>query len=171
MKDGRLARGTPDGYLLLLNAQSGELIWARKIANPTLGETFTMSPLIYEDLILIGPAGSENGISGWVGAFRLSDGSEVWKFKTVPGAEDRGSESWGNPTGIKLGGGAVWTPFSFDLQKEELYVPVTNPAPDLAAQLRPGDNLYTNSLVALDIRTGELRWHKQLIPTIGTSPR
>ena len=163
MKDGRLARGTPDGYLLLLNAQSGELIWARKIANPTLGETFTMSPLIYEDLILIGPAGSENGISGWVGAFRLSDGSEVWKFMTVPGAEDRGSESWGNPTGIKLGGGAVWTPFSFDLLKEELYVPVTNPAPDLAAQLRPGDNLYTNSLVALDIRTGKLRWHRQLI--------
>ena len=164
IKDGRVVRGTSDGYLLALNAQTGGLIWARKAANPALGETFTMAPLIYKDLILIGPAGSENAISGWVGAFRLSDGSEVWKFKTVPGADEPGSENWQHAAGIKVGGGAVWTPFSFDPEKEELYVAVTNPAPDLAAELRPGDNLYTNSLVALDIRTGELRWYKQLVP-------
>jgi len=122
-----------------------------------------MPPLIYEDLILIGPAGSENAISGWVGAFKLSDGSLVWKFRTVPGVEDNGSASWPNPAGIKLGGGAVWTPLSFDTESEELYVAVTNPAPDLPSDLRPGANLYTNSVVALDIRTGKLRWYKQLI--------
>ena len=164
IKDGRVVRGTSDGYLLALNAQTGGLMWARQVANPALGETFTMAPLIYEDLILIGPAGSENAISGWVGAFRLSDGSEVWKFKTVPGADEPGSENWQHAAGIKVGGGAVWTPFSFDPEKEELYVAVTNPAPDFPAALRPGDNLYTNSLVALDIRTGELRWYKQLVP-------
>jgi alcohol dehydrogenase (cytochrome c) len=121
--------------------------------------------MIFEDLVLIGPAGSENGISGWVGAFRLSDGSPVWRFKTVPGAGQPDSESWRNPKGIHLGGGAVWTPFSLDVERAELYVAVTNPAPDLPAHLRPGNNLYTNSLVALDVRTGELRWYKQFVPS------
>lgn len=163
IKDGRLVRGTSDGYLVELNAQTGELIWARKVADSTLGQTFTMAPLIFEDLILIGPAGSENAISGWVGAFRLSDGSEVWRFQTVPDATEQGSGSWQNPSRIKLGGGAVWTPFSFDPDKRELFVAVTNPAPDFPANLRPGDNLYTNSIVVLDIRTGKLLWSKQMV--------
>lgn len=123
-----------------------------------------MEPMIYEDLILIGPAGSENAISGWVGAFRLADGIEVWRFKTVPGVDAANSESWKNPTHIKIGGGAVWTPMSLDLEKGELYVAVTNPAPDLPAGLRPGDNRYSDSIVALDIRTGKLNWYKQTIP-------
>jgi alcohol dehydrogenase (cytochrome c) len=163
IKDGRVVRGTNDGYLMELNAETGELIWARKVADTKQGETFTMAPLIFDDLILIGPAGSENGISGWVGAFRLEDGSEVWRFKTVPGAREGGTKSWGNPSNIVLGGGSVWTPFSLDPEKGELYVAVTNPAPDLPAHLRPGDNLYTNSMVVLNVRTGKLLWHKQMI--------
>jgi len=164
IKDGRMVRGTLDGYLLELNAETGALIWARKVANPAEGETFTMAPMIYDDLILIGPAGSENAISGWVGAFRLTDGSEVWRFKTVPGVDDTNSDTWKNPTGIKLGGGAVWTPMSLDMAKGELYVAVTNPAPDLPAGLRPGDNRYSNSIIALDVRTGKLNWYKQTVP-------
>jgi alcohol dehydrogenase (cytochrome c) len=164
IKDGRLVRGTLDGYLLELNAQTGALIWARKVANPAEGETFTMAPMIYDDLILIGPAGSENAISGWVGAFRLTDGTEVWRFKTVPGVDAANSESWKNPTGIKLGGGAVWTPMSLDTAKGELYVAVTNPAPDLPAGLRPGDNRYSDSIIALNVRTGKLNWYKQTVP-------
>jgi alcohol dehydrogenase (cytochrome c) len=163
IKDGRVVRGTSDGYLLELNAQTGEMIWARKVADSAAGETFTMAPLIFEDLILIGPVNSENAISGWVGAFRLSDGSEVWKFKTVPGVEETGSKNWPNPKGIKLGGGAVWTPLSFDPERGELYVPVGNPAPDFAAALRRGDNRYANSMVALDVHTGKLRWYKQMV--------
>jgi alcohol dehydrogenase (cytochrome c) len=162
--NGRVVRGTSDGYLLALDASDGTLLWARRAADAAIGETFTMAPLIYEDLILIGPAGSENAISGWVGAFRLQDGEPVWRFKTVPGAREPGEESWGNPDDIILGGGAVWTPFSLDPVREELYVAVTNPAPDLSAGLRPGDNLYTNSIVALDVRTGRLRWYEQLVP-------
>lgn len=164
IKDGRVVRGTLDGYLLELNAQTGELIWARHVANPAAGETFTMAPMIYGDLILVGPAGSENAISGWVGAFRLGDGSEVWRFKTVPGVDAANSESWKNPAGIKLGGGAVWTPLSLDPKKGELYVAVTNPAPDLPAGLRPGDNRYSDSIIALDIQTGKLNWYKQTVP-------
>jgi alcohol dehydrogenase (cytochrome c) len=164
IKDGRIVRGTADGYLLELNAQTGDLIWARKVADAMAGETFSMPPLIFEDLILIGPAGSENGISGWIGAFRLSDGTEVWRFKTVPGIDEYNSQTWKNPTHIKLGGGAVWTPLSLDPGKGELYVAVANPAPDLPAELRPGDNRYSSSVIALDVHTGQLRWYKQMVP-------
>jgi alcohol dehydrogenase (cytochrome c) len=164
IKDGYVVRGTSDGYLLALDSADGTLLWGRQVANPWLGETFTMAPMIFEDRILIGPAGSENAISGWVGAFRLSDGEPLWRFNTVPGATLAGGETWGNPEGILLGGGAVWTPFSLDPDRGELYVAVTNPAPDLPAYLRPGENLYTNSIVALDVRSGELRWYEQAVP-------
>jgi alcohol dehydrogenase (cytochrome c) len=164
VKDGRVVRGTLDGYLLELNAQTSDLIWARKVADALAGETFTMAPMIFEDMILIGPAGSETGISGWVGAFRLSDGTELWRFKTVPGIDEYNSQTWKNPAGIKLGGGAVWTPLSLDPEKGELYVAVANPAPDLPAGLRPGDNRYSSSVIALDVHTGQLRWYKQIVP-------
>ena len=164
IKDGYVVRGTNDGYLFALDSANGELLWARQVADPWLGETFTMPPMIFEDTILIGPAGSENAISGWVGAFSLADGDQIWKFMTVPGATLEGGPTWENPTGIPLGGGAVWTPFSMDLEKEELYVAVTNPAPDFPAFLRPGENLYTNSIVALNVRSGELNWYKSIVP-------
>lgn len=164
IKDGWVVRGTSDGYLLALNAETGALVWARRVADSTQGETFTMPPLIYEDLILIGPAGSENGISGWIGAFKLDDGTPVWRFNTVPGASQPLSVSWGHQADIKVGGGAVWTPLTLDPDSGELHVAVTNPAPDLPADLRPGDNLYTNSVVALDVHSGKLLWYRQLVP-------
>src|SRR5260221_4694081 len=83
IKDGRVVRGTPDGYLLALNAETGALLWARHVATPADGETFTMAPVLFEDLVLIGPAGSENNLHGWVGAFLAPDGSPVWRFNTV----------------------------------------------------------------------------------------
>jgi alcohol dehydrogenase (cytochrome c) len=164
IKDGYVLRGTPDGYLFALDSANGNLLWARQVADPWLGETFTMAPIIFDDLVVIGPAGSENAISGWVAAFSIADGDLVWKFMTVPEAAAGGGETWGNPKGIPLGGGAVWTPLSMDVEKEELYVAVTNPAPDFPAYLRPGENLYTNCIVALDVRTGELRWYRSIVP-------
>lgn len=164
IKDGYVIRGTSDGYLLALDAANGNLLWARQVADPWQGETFTMPPMIFEDTILIGPAGSENAISGWVAAFQLRDGELIWKFETVPEARAGGGPSWGNPEGIPLGGGAVWTPLSMDLEKEELYVAVTNPAPDFPAYLRPGENLYTNCILALDVRTGALKWYRSIVP-------
>ena len=164
IKDGYVVRGTSDGYLFALDSAGGNLLWARQVADPWLGETFTMPPSIFDDMILIGPAGSENAISGWLGAFSLRDGDLIWKFYTVPEAAAGGGPSWGNPENIKLGGGAVWTPLSFDLEQNEVYVAVTNPAPDLPGYLRPGENLYTNSIVALDIQSGELQWHRSIVP-------
>jgi alcohol dehydrogenase (cytochrome c) len=164
IKDGRVVRGTPDGYLLALNAETGVQLWARQVAKPAEGETFTMAPMMFEDLVLIGPAGSENNVQGWVGAFRAEDGSEVWRFNTVPKPGEPGFETWKNPKGIPMGGGSVWTTFALDTANGDLHVAVTNPAPDLPVHLRQGDNLYTNSIVVLDARTGKLRWHRQLVP-------
>jgi alcohol dehydrogenase (cytochrome c) len=163
IKDGRVVRATPDGYLLALSADRGAMLWARQVSKPDDGETFTMAPMIAGDLVLIGPAGSENNVQGWVGAFRLADGAPVWKFHTVPRPGEPGFETWKNPKQIPVGGGAVWTPFSLDVETGELHVAVTNPAPDLPIHLRQGDNLYTNSIVALDVRSGALKWYKQLI--------
>jgi alcohol dehydrogenase (cytochrome c) len=164
IKDGRVIRGTPDGYLLALNADTGAQLWARQVAKPAEGETFSMAPVIFEDLVLIGPAGSENNVQGWIGAFRVTDGTQVWRFNTVPKQGEPGFETWKNPKGIPMGGGAVWTSFSLDTQNGDLHAAVTNPAPDLPVHLRQGDNLYTNSIIVLDARTGRLRWHRQLVP-------
>ena len=164
IKDGRVLRGTPDGYLIALNADTGAPLWARQVARPAEGETFTMAPLVFEDLVLIGPAGSENNLQGWVGAFRASDGSQVWRFNTVPRPGEPGFETWKNPKGIPMGGGSVWTAFALDTENGDLHIAVTNPSPDLPVHLRQGDNLYTNSIVVLDVRTGRLRWHRQLVP-------
>ncbi len=163
IKDGRILRGTPDGYLLALDAADGHLLWARQVTHPAQGELLTMPPLVFEDLAIIAPAGSELNIQGWIGAFRIDDGTPVWRFNTIPRPGEPGSETWVNPS-VPVGGGAIWTPLSLDVATGELYVPVTNPAPDLPAELRPGANLYTNALVALDVRTGRLRWYDQLVP-------
>ena len=87
----------------------------------------------------------------------------MWRFNTVPKPGEPGYETWDNPRQIPVGGGAVWTAFSLDADTGELHIAVTNPAPDLPIHLRQGDNLYTNSIVALDVRTGKLRWYRQLV--------
>jgi alcohol dehydrogenase (cytochrome c) len=164
LKDGKLVRGLPDGRLIALRADSGTLLWERRVADTAATEMLNMPPLVFEDLVVIGPGLSEAGIRGWIGAFRLADGEPVWKFHTVPDSGAPGSETWENTGAIPHGGGAVWTPLSLDPEEGTLYVSAGNPAPDLAGHARPGDNLYTNSLVALDVRTGALKWYRQMLP-------
>lgn len=160
LKDGRLVRGTADGRLLALDAMTGEPIWERQVADPKRGEMLSMPPLIFEDLVVLGPGVSEAGVRGWVGAFNLKDGSLAWKFFTIPDSGAPGSETWPNRTAAEQGGGAVWTPFVLDSDDGTLFIAAGNPAPDLAGYMRRGENLYTNSLVALDVRTGALRWYR-----------
>jgi PQQ-dependent dehydrogenase (methanol/ethanol family) len=165
LKDGKVVRGTHDGYLLAYDAADGKLLWERPVLDRKKREaSFTMAPLLYEDLILIGPAGSEGGVKGWVGAFRLEDGEQVWRFNTVPEEGEPGAETWKDATARETGGGGVWAPFSFDADKGVLYVPVSNPAPDFYTDSRLGANLYTNSMLALDVRTGKLKWFYQAVP-------
>jgi alcohol dehydrogenase (cytochrome c) len=165
LKDGKVVRGTHDGYLIAYDAIDGRLLWERAILDRSKREMgFSMAPMPYQDLILIGPAGSEAGVKGWVGAFRLEDGAQVWRFKTVPDEGEPGAETWKDTAARATGGGAVWAPFSLDAEKGILYVPVSNPAPDLYTDSRLGNNLYTNSLLALDARTGQLHWYYQAVP-------
>src|SRR6266851_5399779 len=153
-----------DGFLLALDAKDGRTLWARQIANPKEGYFISMPPLVHGDLVYIGPAGSEWAAQGWVGAFRISDGEQAWRFNIVPRDGEPGANTWGaDPAARKHGGGCLWTPLAFDEQKNLLYVPGTNPAPDVYDQGRPGSNLYTNSLIALDATTGRLAWYRQFI--------
>jgi len=162
---GKIIRGTGDDYLIALDAGTGHLLWAKQIAKPQDGYFISMPPLVNGDLIYIGPAGSERASSGWVGAFRLKDGERVWRFNIIPADGEPGADTWGpNPDARKHAGGALWTPLSYDTEKGLLYVAGGNPAPDFYDDARPGANLYTNSLIALDGKTGRLKWYQQFIP-------
>ena len=162
--NGKIIRGTGDGFLIALDATTGRLLWARQVADPTEGYFFSMPPLVHGNLIYLGPAGSESAGSGWIGAFRLGDGKQVWKFHVIPSDRDPGATSWGaDPVARNHAGGAIWTPLSYDIQKNLLYVPVGNPAPDFYDNHRPGANLYTDSILALDGKTGRLVWYRQFI--------
>lgn len=164
LKDGRVYRGTSDGYLLALDAADGRMLWARKVADAASGETLTMPPLLFDDRIIIGPAGSENAIKGWVGSFRAEDGLPMWRFNIVPGKGDPGFDTWKTDANIPLGGGAVWTPVALDTARGHLFVATTNPSPDFPSEQRGDKNLYTNTLLVLDIRTGKVVWYDQLVP-------
>src|SRR5215467_3087978 len=164
IKDGKLVRGTADGYLIALDMADGSLLWSKPIASAASNEYFSMPPLIYGDLIIAGPSGADFGSKNWVGAFRLDNGEQVWKFNLVPDPGEPGAETWENPESLKHGGGSLWTPLSLDTKAGIVYLPVGNPAPDFYGELRPGANLYTDSLVALDAKTGKLLWYRQFIP-------
>jgi alcohol dehydrogenase (cytochrome c) len=165
LADGKIIRGTNDGFLLALDAKDGHQLWAKQIADPKEGYFISMPPLVHGGLIYIGPAGAETAARGWVGAFRISDGEQVWRFNIVPDDGEPGADTWGpDPAARKHGGGNLWTPMSFDEKKNLLYVPGGNAAPDLYDDDRPGDNLYTNSLIALDAATGHLAWYRQFVP-------
>jgi len=164
LKDGRVYRGTSDGYMLALDAATGRMLWARRVADTAVGETLTMAPLVYDDRVLIGPAGSENAIKGWVGAFRAEDGVPLWRFNIVPDKNDPAFKTWKADANIPLGGGAVWTPIALDTERGQMFVATTNPAPDFPSKVRGDKNLYTNTLLVLDIRTGKVLWYDQLVP-------
>ncbi|MGH8121762.1 MAG: PQQ-binding-like beta-propeller repeat protein [Rudaea sp.] len=162
--NGRLVRGTPDGYLIALNMANGALLWSQKIADPNMSQYLSMPPLIVGDTIVYGPAGADWGEKGWIGASKLETGERIWKFNLIPDADEPGADSWKDAAARDHGGGSLWTPLALDAAKGVLYIPVGNPAPDFFGAARPGDNLYTNSLVALDVKTGKLVWYHQFDP-------
>lgn len=163
LKDGRVVRGTADGYLIAVDLEKGTLLWSRKIADAGKSQYLSMPPLIVGDLIIYGPAGADWGAKNWIGAFKLENGDEVWRFNLIPDANEPGAETWTNPQSRDHGGGSVWTPLSFDAENGVVFVPVGNPAPDFYREVRPGTNLYTDSVVALDVKTGTLLWYKQFV--------
>src|SRR5215470_4662064 len=163
IKDGRVIRGTADGYLIAVDREKGTLLWSRKIADAGKSQYLSMPPLIVGDLVIYGPAGADWGAKNWIGAFKLENGDEVWRFNLIPDANEPGAETWTNPQAREHGGGSIWTPLSFDAENNVVFVPVGNPAPDFYREVRPGINLYTDSVVALDVKTGTLLWYKQFV--------
>jgi alcohol dehydrogenase (cytochrome c) len=165
IKDGKLVFGTHDGFLVALDAGTGKEIWVRDVVRPKDNQGgFTMSPIIVGDLVIMGPAGSEIGVKGWVGAFSLATGEAVWRFNTIPDDGEPGTDSWPDRAARQHGGGTVWGVLSYDAATGMLFVPVSNPTPDFNGDTRAGANLYTCAMVVLDIRTGKLVWYYQVSP-------
>lgn len=165
LKDGYAVRGTTDGYLLALNAQTGEPVWERRVnETEVVGMAVPIPPLVYENLVIIGAATSEIGIKGWVRGFDLKTGERIWNFNVVPDADEEGADTWGGGEEVlEHGGGGIWTPFTLDTVNGTAYLATGNPGPALMPGKRPGSNLYTNSVVALDVETGRLKWHQQMV--------
>ena len=163
IKDGKLVRGVADGHLIALDLASGSLLWSQQIASATNGQYLSMPPLIWGDMVIYGPAGADYGAQNWIGAFKLETGDPLWRFYLVPNPGQPGAASWKDQAALKHGGGSLWTPLSLDAKAGILYVPVGNPAPDFYGAVRPGADLYTDSVLALDVRTGKLLWYHQFV--------
>ncbi|HSS69664.1 MAG TPA: PQQ-binding-like beta-propeller repeat protein [Casimicrobiaceae bacterium] len=163
IKDGIVVRGTADGYLIALTMDKGQLLWSRQIASAESSQYLSMPPLMFEDMVIYGPAGADWGAKNWIGAFKLQTGEPVWRFNLIPDDNEPGADSWKDPKARAHGGGSLWTPLAFDAERGVLYLPVGNPAPDFFGAAREGDNLYTNSAVALNVRTGKLLWYRQFV--------
>jgi alcohol dehydrogenase (cytochrome c) len=155
--------GTLDGHLIALDATTGRPLWNVTVGDPKLGYSVTMAPLIVKDKVLVGLGGGEYGIRGLIAAFDARTGKEVWRFYTVPGPGEPGHETWSGDT-WKTGGGSTWVTPSYDPALNLTYWGVGNPGPDWNPDVRPGDNLYTDAVVALDADTGQLKWHFQFSP-------
>jgi alcohol dehydrogenase (cytochrome c) len=154
---------TLDSKLIALDARSGRVIWKKDIADPALNYSATGAPLAVKDKIIVGIAGAEGGIRGFLDAYDAKTGERAWRFWTVPAGGEPGSETWGGDS-WKHGGGSTWVTGSFDPELNLLYWGTGNPGPDYNGDVRPGDNLYTCSLVALDADTGKMKWYFQFTP-------
>jgi len=154
---------TLDGYLLALDANTGNVVWQTQVVSASDGYTLTGAPLVVNRLVVVGVAGGEFGIRGFLAAYDAETGKQVWKFDTIPGPGEPGHETWENDA-WRTGGGPTWNTGSYDPSLDLVYWGVGNPAPDFSADVRPGDNLYTNSVVALHASSGKLAWHFQFTP-------
>ncbi len=155
--------GTLNAHLVSLDASSGTVRWDVEVADNAVGFAITAAPLAVDGKIIIGVSGAEAGVRGFVDAYDATTGERVWRLYTVPAPGEPGSETWGGDS-WRTGGGSTWLTGSYDPELNLLYWGIGNPAPDWNGDERPGDNLYTCSLLAIDADTGEMRWYFQFTP-------
>jgi alcohol dehydrogenase (cytochrome c) len=159
----RLFMETDNAHLLCLDARSGHLLWDVAYARDNKNYGATSAPLVVKDKVLVGTSGGDDGVRGFVAAFDAETGKECWRTWTIPGPGEFGSESW--PGDMYLRGGATtWMPGTYDPELNTLYWGTSNAAPDFDGSVRPGDDLYTACVLALDPDTGKLKWHFQFTP-------
>jgi alcohol dehydrogenase (cytochrome c) len=164
--DNTLYVGTLDCYIVALDARSGTVRWATKVEDNNLGYSITAAPLAIDGKIIVGISGGEAGIRGFLDAYDAKTGKRLWRTFTIPAPGEPGHETWANGKNEvwKMGGGATWLTGSYDPELNLLYWGTGNPGPDWNGDVRPGDNLYTCSLLALDATSGKMKWHFQFTP-------
>lgn len=155
---------TSDNYLTALDRQSGVVIFSKQYARVEDGVGSTAAPLAVKDSIIVGSAGGDSGMRGFIAALSAEDGRELWRTYTIPAPGEPGAETWGDPDLLPWGGAAAWLSGTYDPELNLLYWTTGNAWPDYNGEVRPGDNLYTSSLVALDLETGKMKWHFQFTP-------
>lgn len=183
IEGGKLFMGTLDAKLVSLDAKTGQLLWETEIADPEKGYSETMAPTVVDGKVLIGTNGGEYGIRGFVKAFDSATGKLIWTFYSIPEKGHEGVWAENDATGRNMHrdiaaekaqlardssfyqtlGGGVWMNPAVDLKTRTIFFVAGNPSPDLYGAMRPGDNLYTNSMVAVNLDTGAYKWHSQYI--------
>ena len=159
----RVYMQTDNAHLLCLDARSGHLLWDVAYAGQNKNYGATSAPLVIKNKVLVGTSGGDDGVRGFVAAFDTETGKECWRFWTIPAPGEPGSESW--PGEMYLRGGATtWMPGTYDPELNAVYWGTSNAAPDFDGSVRPGDDLYTACVLALDADTGKLKWHFQFTP-------
>ena len=154
---------TDDAHLLCLDARSGGLRWDVQYADKAKHYGATSAPLAVKDMVIVGTSGGDSGVRGFVAAFDAVTGKEKWRFWTIPAPGEFGSSSWPGDSYLH-GGATTWMPGTYDPELNLIYWTTSNAAPDFVGDSRPGDDLYTASVVALDVDTGTLKWYFQFTP-------
>jgi alcohol dehydrogenase (cytochrome c) len=154
---------TDDAHLLCLDARSGSLIWDVQYADKVKHYGATSAPLVVKDAVIVGTSGGDSGVRGFVAAYDAVTGKQRWLLWTIPGPGESGSSSW--PGDAYLHGGATtWMPGTYDPDLDTVYWTTSNAAPDFVGDSRPGDDLYTSCVLAIDPSTGKLKWYFQFTP-------
>jgi alcohol dehydrogenase (cytochrome c) len=161
---GKVFVVTLNAHVIALDAVTGTCVWDTTYGDVRAGESATVAPLVVKNLVIVGSSGGEFGVRGHLDAFDLDTGERAWRRYTVPKPGEPGSETWPDGPAWTRGGGNCWVTGTFDPQLNLLYWGTGNPAPDFDGSVREGDNLYTDSVIAVDADTGEIRWHYQCTP-------
>lgn len=159
----KLFMTTLDAHLLALDMKTGAIAWDATLEEYKNGYASTIAPLVVKDKVIVGVAGGEFGIRGFIDAYDAQTGKRAWRFYTIPGPGEPGNNTWARDS-WKTGGAGVWVTGAYDPEQNLVFYGTGNPGPDYHSESREGDNLYSASVVALDADTGKIRWHYQFTP-------
>jgi len=159
----RVFMETDNAHLLCLDARSGHLLWDVAYAEGNKNYGATSAPLVVKDKVLVGTSGGDDGVRGFLAAFEPESGKLAWRFWTIPAPGEFGSSSWPGDMYLR-GGGTTWMPGTYDPELNTIFWGTSNPAPDFDGSVRPGDDLYTDCVLAIDPDTGKLKWYFQFMP-------
>ncbi len=161
--NGKIFMDTDNAHLIALDRWDGSLLWETEIADSKLNYSATSAPIVVGNLVITGTAGGEEGARGFIAAYDQNTGKEVWRFWTVPAPGEPGSETW-KGKGIEHGGAVAWFTGVYDSETDTVFWQAGNPGEDYNGDERVGDNLYSDCILALDAKTGKLKWHYQTTP-------